>query len=239
MRVSHAQCVRVERSAYVSASALESVALKATVVLPLLLLQKPSKSSKNKDHMACIERRMPLWREGDLFELLHEGMAIQIRKPKIHSNRFSKPSPARSFAEKRYNGRTKEALETLKGKEQGGVQQMNDQVPSTTGENQYVRDVLKEKHPESQPCNLDSLLNDDIPPSHSVVFDRIDGGNLVRTAALWSSGGLQVLLGLMLEIGRRCPHALTQPLDIFVRPLQELPSVCVLSMLTQPTWSPS
>ena len=129
---------------------------------------------------------MPLWLEGDLSEPLHEGRAIQVRKPKIHSNRFSKPSPARSFAEKMYDGRTKEVLETLKGKERDGVLQMNDQVPSATGENQYVRDVLKEKLPESQPCDLDSLLNDEIPPSHSVVFDRIDG-NLIRTTALRSS----------------------------------------------------
>ncbi len=34
-----------------SASALESVALKAAIVLPILLLQKPSKSSKCKDHI--------------------------------------------------------------------------------------------------------------------------------------------------------------------------------------------
>ena len=133
-------------TAYVLASALESVALKAPVVLPLLL-QKPSKSSKNRDHISCIERRMPLWLEGELSELLHEGRAIQVRKLKIHSNRFSKLSLARSFAEKMYDGRMKEALETLKGKERGGVLQMNDQVPSATGENQYVRDVLKEKHP--------------------------------------------------------------------------------------------
>ena len=67
-------------TAYVLASALESVALKAIVVLPLLLLQKPSKSSKNRDHMACIERRMPLWREGDLSELLQEGKAENTLK---------------------------------------------------------------------------------------------------------------------------------------------------------------
>ena len=43
-------------SAYASSSALESVALKATVVLPHLLLQKPSRASKSQDHAHCLFR---------------------------------------------------------------------------------------------------------------------------------------------------------------------------------------
>ena len=48
-------------SAYVSSSALESEALKATVLLPHLLLPKPSRASKSQDHIACLQRRMPFW----------------------------------------------------------------------------------------------------------------------------------------------------------------------------------
>ena len=43
-------------SAYGSASALESVALKAAVVLPILLLQKPSRTSKTKQHITLLDR---------------------------------------------------------------------------------------------------------------------------------------------------------------------------------------
>ena len=35
---------------YTSGSALESIALKATTVLPILLLQKPQRASKAKEH---------------------------------------------------------------------------------------------------------------------------------------------------------------------------------------------
>ena len=42
--------------AYGTASALESVALKAATVYPILLLQKPSKRSKAKEHIQCLER---------------------------------------------------------------------------------------------------------------------------------------------------------------------------------------
>ena len=41
--------------AYGSASTLESVALKAAIVFPILLLQKPSKGSKIKNHIKCLE----------------------------------------------------------------------------------------------------------------------------------------------------------------------------------------
>ena len=44
--------------AFVSSSAMESIAMKVTVVLPILLLQKPSARSKAKDHSARLQRRM-------------------------------------------------------------------------------------------------------------------------------------------------------------------------------------
>ena len=50
---------------YVNASAREKVALKAAMVLPALVLQKPSKTSKSKDHIKCMERRHSLWKQGN------------------------------------------------------------------------------------------------------------------------------------------------------------------------------
>ena len=64
---------------YADASAREKIALKATMVLPALLLQKPFKTSKVKDHISCIERRHSLWRQGKFQALLDEGRAIQQR----------------------------------------------------------------------------------------------------------------------------------------------------------------
>ena len=56
---------------------LNSVALKAFMVLPTLILQKPSAPSKSKEHSAAIERRLNLWRQGDLDLLLKEVRFIQ------------------------------------------------------------------------------------------------------------------------------------------------------------------
>ena len=44
--------------------------------MPALLLQKRSKSLKSKDH-AALERRLKLWEEGKIEELLYEVQTIQ------------------------------------------------------------------------------------------------------------------------------------------------------------------
>ena len=84
-------------SAYGSASALESVALKAAIVLPILLLQKPSGTSKTKQHIILLERRLGLWSNGDLDELVREGRVIQQRLPKNRSTKANS-NLARSFS---------------------------------------------------------------------------------------------------------------------------------------------
>lgn len=58
-------------------SSLELISLKAAVLLPILLLQKPAQRSKAKDHKAALERRLDTWKNGDLDDLLLEGRTIQ------------------------------------------------------------------------------------------------------------------------------------------------------------------
>ena len=80
-------------SAFASASSMESIALKATVVMPILLLQRPHSPSKTKEHVACSERRLRTWNEGNLNELRLEGKTIQNRfskfdMPKVKENKY-------------------------------------------------------------------------------------------------------------------------------------------------------
>lgn len=60
-------------NAYAEASSLEGVAIKAAMVLPALVLQKPSKTSRSKDHCKCIERRMKEWQAGHFQALFEEA----------------------------------------------------------------------------------------------------------------------------------------------------------------------
>ena len=50
---------------------MEMVTIKAAMVLPSLLLQKPY------DHVYHQSRRLDLWLEGEIEELLSEGRSIQ------------------------------------------------------------------------------------------------------------------------------------------------------------------
>ena len=47
---------------YNSGSHLESIALTMVLIMFPLLLQKPSQSSKSKDHAKYLEKRLVLWR---------------------------------------------------------------------------------------------------------------------------------------------------------------------------------
>ena len=56
---------------------LKDIAFKAIMVMPSLLLQKPSRKLKSKDHSKLLENRMKLWHVGEIMELLKEAETIQ------------------------------------------------------------------------------------------------------------------------------------------------------------------
>ena len=64
---------------YADSSVLESVALKAVMIVPALLLQKPFHHSTAKDHVKCLdpERRLVKWHAGRIDDLIHESRTIQ------------------------------------------------------------------------------------------------------------------------------------------------------------------
>ena len=69
-------------SAYADGTALGSIALMASTVLSVLLLQKPFYPLKQKGHFALLERSLLSWKKRDIAELLLEGCSIQSRLTK-------------------------------------------------------------------------------------------------------------------------------------------------------------
>ena len=47
--------------------------------MDILLLQKPSKASEGKGHLKALEKRIDLWSNWKLYELLFRGETIQSR----------------------------------------------------------------------------------------------------------------------------------------------------------------
>ena len=64
---------------------LKNIALKAIHVMPALLLQKPSKMSKAKDHLKALKRILRLWEEGNIIELVKESKTMQDKLPSTNN----------------------------------------------------------------------------------------------------------------------------------------------------------
>ena len=172
--------------AYGSASTLEAVALKAATVLPILLLQKPSKRSKTKHHTKCLERRLASWSNGDLEELVREGRTLQQRLPRDGSARAN-TNLARSFANLMFMGKCKAALDLISNVEKGGILHLNDPADPDNPTSPTVREVLISKHPPAKPAHPNCILTDEPDNPHPIMFESLDG-SIVRSAALRVSG---------------------------------------------------
>ena len=94
--------------AFADGSSLECVVMTATSILPILLLQKPSKNSKSKDHVKHLKRRLDLWSAGDINALLDEGRYIQhYLCTKKYDRMQSDETVARKFDFLMKHGRTR------------------------------------------------------------------------------------------------------------------------------------
>ena len=95
--------------AYADCSSLESIAMKAISVMQTLLLQKPSRTSKSRDHVKHLQRRLDLWTNGYIEALLEEGRCIQKRLRNA-KHTTSNEAIARKFRDLMLQGKVQSAL---------------------------------------------------------------------------------------------------------------------------------
>ena len=150
-------------------SEMEFIALKVAIVLLALCLQKPGPKSKLKDHQDCLAKRLALWKKGEVDTILREGRMIQRRLG--NSRRATDPpNRAKIFANLVMTGQVNSALRYLSDDQGGGILPLSDDV----------MEQLKEKHPEPQGVQLESLVPD-------TLYYEING-DMVRSAALRTKG---------------------------------------------------
>ena len=177
--------------AFADSSALESVALKAAMVMPGLLIQKPHQRSKPKELVKHLERRLKLWSAGDLEALMDEGRTIQskFKQHQGFQNTQNKQT-ARNFAKLVMEGKMRAALRLLSQDNNGGPLPLDSQVEAN-GTHKSVRDILQEKHPSQQHAKLTALIDPDTQQPtnepHPILFEKIDG-QLIRGMALRTDG---------------------------------------------------
>ena len=98
--------------AYAEGSALESIALKTATIIPCLLLQKPHRKSKSKDHTTCLAHKLRLWTDRDFNALLEEGRALQ-RQPQGGKAKKNAHHLVWTFANIMFERKTKAFLQLL------------------------------------------------------------------------------------------------------------------------------
>ena len=178
-------------NAYAEGSALECVAMKAAMTMPALLLQKPSSRSKAREHALHLERRLKLWSDGELDDLLHEGRTVQRQLTlSQQSQQNDDDRTARVFAKLMMEGKVRAALRLVTQANGSGPLPLNTTAnPNDPTSTQTVRDILLEKHPPKQPPKKSTIAKPDtpVPEPHPVLFDEISG-QMIRDMILRMDG---------------------------------------------------
>ena len=133
-------------NSWIDNSPLKSIAFKAIMVMPALLLQKPSKTSKSKDHSEALLRRLKEWEKGNLLELLNEGETIQ-KNFKTGYSKKSITDISKQFIEKMSKGNINGAIKLLSDNMQNGILPLNDETSSC-----YAKNILKKLHHQALFC---------------------------------------------------------------------------------------
>ena len=145
---------------FTSYSALEEVALTMVMIMPALLLQKPAKKSKTKDHKAYLEKRLKWWVDGELDLLVREGTAIQERLAK---SKMSKDHCEKVFVRLMLQGKVSAALRWI-----------GSQATSVLPADDDVFNELARLHPEGAPATENGILQGPIDYVEPVIFDSIN-----------------------------------------------------------------
>jgi hypothetical protein len=172
--------------AYGESSALESIGLMAAMILPALVLQKPSPKAKTKELTCCLERRLALWEKGDILALLMEGKIIQS-KFKSSSHSRQRDQLAKKFSKLMSQGKVQAAMRLLSSSE-ASILSVNDMVETSSGESRSVLEELRAKHPPKAPLDPDTIISNPEREFHPVVFDAISNVT-IRRAVLKTTGG--------------------------------------------------
>ena len=143
------------------------------------MLQKPSRKSKAKDHAKYLTTRLTKWTSGDLDALMAECREIQSRLTK--KGNLKQESKRKAFVRLMLVGKVKQALSFINS---------DDDVTGVHTPTDEIKNILKVKHPNSEPASPDVLLPVTSPPPQLVVFENIDAELVQKCSmSLRGSGG--------------------------------------------------
>ena len=141
---------------------LKNIALKAIHVMPVLLLQKPSKTSKAKDHLKVLERRLRLWEEGNITELMIESKTIQEILPST-SSQINIEKRSSKFKQLMQKSNVDGALHLLTNNMSNGILPLSEETLQ----------ILSLKHPVAQQARRKAVLQGPKKQMHNIVYEDI------------------------------------------------------------------
>ena len=169
--------------AFATSSSMESIALQAVIVMPILLLQKPGntstkKGTNNNNFTLCLKCRLQSWLDGNLTDLIAEGKTLQHYCSRASRSNNLNNNLAHSFSNFMLNGKVSSTIRLLSEQLNSGLLHLDDAI-----ENKSVIDILFDKHPPPQHPHPSSLLSDNPLDCHPVLFEAIDA-SLIRSTSL-------------------------------------------------------
>ena len=148
----------------------QGIALKVFMIIPSLLLQKPSQTSKSKDHTKALTERLRLWGEGKFNDLLKECTIIQH---KLTTSKKKTPEDiSRIFSKLMFTGKIKAALRFLESNSENGVLQPSEDVLAQ----------LQEKHPPAAEIQPNTLITGPLEQVSHAHFAQIDEQAVLKAA---------------------------------------------------------
>ena len=157
---------------------MADIALKMLMIMPALLLQKPSRKSTSKQHSEYLSKRLILWKKGDFDQLVREGRSIQKQLKQNKPKSKTMEDVAKTFAKFMMAGKVNAALKLLDQQESIGVVELNEST----------MDTLRKLHPEATPATQETLMEGEVPWFDPVVFTNIDEGSIAKAATRTKGG---------------------------------------------------
>ena len=155
----------------------QGLAMKVVMILPNLLLQKPSAKSKTRDHTKALELRLAMWNEGKILDIWKECCVIQKKMKPITTR--SAEDFTRIFCNLIWSGKVGPALKFLEANSDNAV------LKPTTA----VVEKLRELHPVAGPILPNALIEGPLQPSPAAYFNSITEQEILKAASLTNGSG--------------------------------------------------
>ena len=146
--------------------------LELVMIMPALLLQKPTRNSTAKQHGEYLKKRLNLWTAGHFDELKREGAAIQEQLKKQQRRDETQDHTAKVFAKLMMQGKVHAALRLLDKAASLGVAELTDKTMK----------ALANLHPAAKPANEQILKTGELPYFDPVIFTNINEQSIAKAA---------------------------------------------------------